>query len=71
MRGMGGGGGAGGPYMLAGCSSPLPDGATERPALRSVPRTRRFWKPNSQYVNLYSNALGRRVRVRVTTAALR
>ncbi|KAL6783865.1 MRPL28 [Auxenochlorella protothecoides x Auxenochlorella symbiontica] len=34
-------------------------------------KTRRFWRPNSQYVNLYSPALERSVRVRVTASALR
>ncbi len=34
-------------------------------------RTRRTWKPNAQTASLFSDILGRRIRLRVTTAALR
>lgn len=37
----------------------------------SFHRTRRTWLPNAQFVNLYSPALNKTLRLRVTTSALR
>lgn len=41
------------------------------PPRLSLPRSRKYVKPNVQKVHLYSQALGRKLKINVTTAALR
>jgi large subunit ribosomal protein L28 len=45
--------------------------ARHSPPPPAARRTRRTWKPNAQTASLFSDILGRRIRLRVTTAALR